>query len=166
MTWSEMPAILSAVIGCGMEKYEEWMRRCVDLARLAASRDEVPVGALVVRDGVVISEAFNLREERQSPSGHAELMAIEEACRKLASWRLVDCVLVTSLEPCVMCAGALIQARIGTLVYGALDPKGGAESVFGLLSSERHHHRVQVVSGVLESECSMVLKDFFKNKRN
>lgn len=141
------------------------MVRCLELARLAGERDEVPVAALIVHEGQVVSEAFNLREERQSPSAHAELLALEEASRKLGSWRLADCILVTTLEPCVMCAGALIQARIGTLVYGASDPKGGAESVFGLLSSNKHNHAVRTVSGILEEDCALLLKDFFKRKR-
>lgn len=148
-----------------MNEFQGWMQRCLELARQAADRDEVPVGAVVVREGRIVSEAFNLREANQSPSAHAELLALEEASRRLGSWRLVDCVLVTTLEPCVMCAGALIQGRIGTLVYGASDPKGGAESVFGLLSSDQHNHQVQVVPGVLEMECSSLLKEFFKRKR-
>lgn len=145
---------------------QHWMARCLDLAHQAASMGEVPVGSIVVHGGQIIAEAHNLRESRQSPTGHAELLALQEASQRLGSWRLVDCVLVTTLEPCVMCAGALIQARIKTLVYGASDPKGGAESVFGLLSNNKHNHHVEVVSGTLETECALVLKDFFKMKRS
>ena len=148
-----------------MEKYQEWMRLCLEQARLAEQKDEVPVGAVVICDGTVVSTTYNLRETRRSPSAHAELIALEAVSQRLGSWRLTDCVLVTTLEPCVMCAGALIQARIKTLIFGAKDLKGGAESVFGLLSSPKHNHQVEVVSGVLEEECSRILKDFFKKKR-
>jgi tRNA(adenine34) deaminase len=148
-----------------MEKYQEWMQLGLEQAQLAKQKDEVPVGAVVICDGQVISVAHNLRETRRSASAHAELLALELACQKLGSWRLTDCTLVTTLEPCVMCAGALIQARIKALVFGAKDLKGGAESVFGLFSHQKHNHRVDVVSGVLEKECSQILKDFFKKKR-
>ncbi len=147
------------------ENHENWMRLALDEARIAAGKDEVPVGALVIKDDRVIARAHNLREALQSPSAHAELLALQEASQRLGSWRLVDCVLVTTLEPCAMCAGALIQARIKTLVYGASDPKGGAESIFGLLSNRKHNHQVEVVGGILESECALVLKEFFKAKR-
>ena len=148
------------------EKHENWIRLALEEARIAGGKDEVPVGALVIKDDQIIARAHNLREALQSPSAHAELLALQEASQRLGSWRLVDCVLVTTLEPCVMCAGALIQARIKTLVYGASDPKGGAESVFGLLSNNKHNHHVEVVSGTLETECALVLKDFFKMKRS
>ncbi|MBY0386449.1 tRNA adenosine(34) deaminase TadA [bacterium] len=148
-----------------MEKYQEWMGLCLEQAHQAEQKDEVPVGAVVVCDGAVVSVAHNLRESRQSPSAHAELLALEAASLKLGSWRLSDCILLTTLEPCVMCAGALIQARIKTLVFGAKDLKGGAESVFGLLSSQKHNHRVEMVSGVLEEQCSQLLKEFFRKKR-
>jgi tRNA(adenine34) deaminase len=145
--------------------HENWMRIALEEAHAAAGKDEVPVGALVIKDGQILARAHNLRESSQSPTGHAEILAIQEACRKLDSWRLIDCLLVTTLEPCAMCAGALIQARLKTVVYGASDPKGGAESVFGLLSHSNHNHQVELVKGVLENECGQVLKDFFKNKR-
>ncbi len=148
------------------KKHENWIRLALEEARIAAGKDDVPVGALVIKDDQIIARAHNLREALQSPSAHAELLALQEASQRLGSWRLVDCVLVTTLEPCVMCAGALIQARIKTLVYGASDPKGGAESVFGLLSNNKHNHHVEVVSGTLETECALVLKDFFKMKRS
>jgi tRNA(adenine34) deaminase len=148
------------------EKYENWVHLALEEARLASGKDEVPVGALVIKDDQIIARTHNLREALQSPSAHAEILALREASQRLGSWRLVDCVLVTTLEPCVMCAGALIQARIKTLVYGASDLKGGAESVFGLLSNNKHNHQVEVVRGVLDTECALVLKDFFKSKRS
>lgn len=147
------------------QKHEDWMRQALVEAKKAAEKDEVPVGALIIKDGEIVAQAHNLREHLQSPSAHAELLALQEASQKLGSWRLVDCVLVTTLEPCAMCAGALIQARIKTVIYGARDPKGGAESVFGLLSHPRHNHQVELLSGVLEEDCSQVLKLFFKAKR-
>lgn len=148
-----------------MENIELWMQHCLHLAANAKKQNEVPVGAAIIKEGLVIAEAHNWKESHHSPSAHAELLAIEGAARHLGRWRLNDCILVTTLEPCVMCAGALIQARIDTLIFGAFDPKGGAESVFGLLSSPKHNHRAHVVSGVLENECSELLKEFFKEKR-
>lgn len=141
------------------------MMRALELAREAALRDEVPVGALIIRDGEVIAEASNHREADQSILGHAELKAIEIASKKLGSWRLIDCTLVSTLEPCVMCAGAIVQARIGRLVYGASDPKGGAQALFKVFDSEALNHKVDVMAGVLEAECSEVLKSFFRAKR-
>ncbi len=147
------------------EKYEKWMRLALEEAALAAGKDEVPVGALVIKNNQIIARAHNLREAQRSPTAHAELLALQVASQRLGSWRLVDCLLVTTLEPCVMCAGALIQARISTVVWGARDPKGGAESVFGLLSNSKHNHRVNVVSGILNDDCSEILKEFFQGKR-
>lgn len=147
------------------KKHENWIRLALEEAHIAAGKDEVPVGALVIKDNQIIARAHNLRESLQSPSAHAELLALQEASQRLGSWRLVDCVLVTTLEPCAMCAGALIQARIKTLVYGASDLKGGAESVFGLLSNRKHNHQVEVVNGILEADCALILKEFFKAKR-
>jgi len=148
-----------------VENYETWMKRALELASEAGARGEVPVGALIVRDGVILAEASNHREADQSVLGHAELKAIEIASRQLASWRLVDCTLVSTLEPCVMCAGAIVQSRIGKLVYGASDPKGGAQALFQVFDSTALNHRVDVVSGVLENECGEVLREFFRAKR-
>jgi tRNA(adenine34) deaminase len=146
--------------------HENWIRQALEEARMAAGKDEVPVGALIIKDDQVIARAHNLRESLQSPTGHAEILALHRASERLGSWRLVDCVLVTTLEPCAMCAGALIQARVKTVIFGALDPKGGAETVFGLLSHSKHNHHVELVGGILEAECSQILKDFFKRKRS
>lgn len=153
-----------------MNTNEQWMTRALELARQAAERAEVPVGALVIApqpDGrlAIIAEAHNRREEQHSVLGHAEVLALKMASEKLQSWRLLNCILVTTLEPCVMCAGAIIQSRIQQLIYGAADPKGGAQSLFGLFDSKAHNHRVNWTSGVLEAECSEVLKTFFKAKR-
>jgi tRNA(adenine34) deaminase len=149
-----------------MEQDSVWMTRALELAREAALQDEVPVGAIIVHNGDIIAEAFNRREAQHSVLGHAELLAIEIASQKLGRWRLLDCTLVSTLEPCVMCAGAIVQARIGRLVYGANDPKGGAQALFKVFDSEALNHRVEVSSGVLEKDCSEVLKTFFRGKRN
>lgn len=153
------------VVVLGMSELDGWMMECLRLAREAALRDEVPIGALVVRDGVVIGSGRNTREELHSVTGHAEIQAIEEASRFLKSWRLTGCTLVTTLEPCVMCAGAIVQARVEKLVFGAHDPKGGGHTLFSILNSEKLNHRVDVVSGVLEKECGEILRTFFKSKR-
>lgn len=150
----------------GMSETTGWMMECLELARGAMLRDEVPIGALVVRDGVVIGRGSNTRELARSVTGHAEIQAIEEASRVLGSWRLTGCTLVTTLEPCVMCAGAIVQARVEKLVYGARDPKGGGHTLFSILDSEKLNHRVEVVSGVLENECGEILRAFFKKKRD
>lgn len=149
-----------------LEQLEKFMAKALELAREAGSVEEVPIGALVVRNGEIVGVGRNNREELQSVLGHAEIRAIEEASRRLGSWRLTDCVLFTTLEPCVMCAGAIVQARVSTLVYGADDPKGGGQTLFSILNSEKLNHRVNVVSGILAEECSELLKAFFKRKRD
>ncbi len=148
-----------------MSEFEGWMKRALELATEAAVRDEVPVGALIFNDDGVVAESSNRREEERSPFGHAEMSVIDQAARKLGRWRLSDCTLVTTLEPCVMCAGTILQARLKTVVYGASDPKGGAESLFGLLTTEKLNHRLNVVSGVYADEGAALLTAFFKAKR-
>ncbi len=148
-----------------LEELEKFMSTCLELAREAELKDEVPIGAVVVRGGEIVGVGRNNREEMQSVLGHAEIQAIEEASRRLGSWRLNECVLFTTLEPCVMCAGAIVQSRISTLVFGADDPKGGGQTLFSILNSEKLNHRVQVVSGILADECSLILKEFFRRKR-
>lgn len=138
------------------------MTQALALAEQAASLGEVPVGAVVVLDGQVVGRGFNRREVDHDPLSHAELLAIAEASRHLQRWRLSDATLYVTLEPCTMCAGALIQARLKRLVFGAMDPKAGAVgSLYDVLKDERHNHRVEVVGGVLEAESSRLLKDFF-----
>lgn len=146
---------------------ERYMRMALKWARKAAERDEVPVGAVVVaKDGTVLSYGFNMRENWQTPLGHAELIAVHRAAKKIGQWRLVDATLYVTLEPCVMCAGALVQARIGRIVYGAKDPKAGAtESLYQICNDPRLNHQIPLTTGVLESECSELLKDFFRRKR-
>lgn len=142
------------------------MEEAVGLARQAAAAGEVPIGALVVHRGLVIGRGMNSREMAQDATGHAELAAIREACHKLGSWRLIDCDLYVTLEPCLMCAGAMIQARISRLFFGAFDPKSGmAGSVFDVFSLPANH-RLEVCGGLLEESCGELLRDFFEAKRN
>ena len=135
-------------------------------ARACAHSDDVPVGAVILdADGDVIATGRNTKERDEDPLGHAEVMAIRAAAAKLGNWRLSDCTLVVTLEPCVMCAGAILAARIPTVVYGAWDEKAGAAgSVFDLLRDRRLNHQVEVISGVLAEECGQLLTEFFREK--
>lgn len=143
-----------------------FMRKAIDEARRAAAEDEVPIGAVVVKDGRVIAAAHNQREQLRDPTAHAEVIAITQAAAALGDWRLEGCTLVVTLEPCPMCAGAIVQARLPRVVYGAADPKAGAvESLYQLLSDGRLNHRAAVVGGVLAEECGRLLTDFFESKR-
>jgi tRNA(adenine34) deaminase len=138
------------------------MTQALQLAQQAGQLGEVPVGAVVVVGGEVVGRGYNRREVDSDPLSHAELKAIAEASAKLKSWRLSDATLYVTLEPCTMCAGALIQARLGRLVFGAMDPKAGAVgSLYNLLEDKRLNHQVEVTRGVLEVECGAILKDFF-----
>lgn len=142
------------------------MRRCLALAEEAAALGEVPVGAVVVHDGVVVGEGFNRREIDGDPLAHAELTAIAQAAKRLGRWRLSGCTLLVTLEPCFMCAGALVNARIERLVYGATDPKAGAVTSLGAVCTDpRLNHRMSVTAGVLDAECGAVLKRFFAELR-
>lgn len=145
---------------------EAMMQRAIQLARAAALRDEVPVGAVLYRGSQVIAEASNNREATNDPAGHAELLAISKAGKTLGTWRLNDCSLAVTLEPCPMCAGAMVNARLGRLVYGTTDPKAGAcQTLYRIPTDRRLNHEVQVISGVLADECAALLRDFFKRRR-
>ena len=142
------------------------MLRAVDLAKEAEKQGDVPVGAVIVRNGEVIAEAFNEKETLKIPSCHAEILAIERAALKLDRWRLIDCDLYVTLEPCLMCAGAIIQARLRSVTYGAKDPKAGAvESVYQVLSDGRLNHRPLITNGLCEEEASEMLSQFFAKRR-
>lgn len=142
------------------------MRLALDLATVAGQIGEIPVGAVVVRDGVVIAARHNERETTQDPTAHAEILALRDAAQAIGQWRLNDCTLVVTLEPCVMCAGALINARIGKLVYGAADLKGGATaSLYNVCADPRLNHEPVVVHGVCEHEAGSLLQEFFSQKR-
>lgn len=147
--------------------YEQWMRRALDDARLAFGTGDVPVAALVIDEhGQVIGTGRNERELRHDPTAHAEVLALREAAATRDDWHLEGCTLVVTLEPCVMCAGAVLAARIPTVVFGAWDEKAGAGgSVYDVLRDRRLNHQVQVFAGVLAEECGEVLLDFFRAKR-
>ena len=143
-----------------------WMGQAVKLARQAREKGEVPVGAILVRDDAMIAEAYNLREQDGSPVAHAEMLTIQAAAKKIGNWRFVDTTLYVTLEPCPMCAGAIVLARIPKVVYAAADPKSGAAgTLYNILQDERLNHRVELVSGVLAEESSALLKSFFQERR-
>ncbi|MFP5110535.1 tRNA adenosine(34) deaminase TadA [Neobacillus sp. C211] len=145
---------------------EYYIKEAIKEAGKAEALAEVPIGAVIVVDGKIISRAHNLRETQQSAVAHAELLAIEEACRGTGSWRLENATLYVTLEPCPMCAGAIMLSRVKRVVYGAADPKGGcAGTLMNLLEDERFNHQSEVISGVLEKECGQILSDFFRKIR-
>src|SRR6476469_10353899 len=141
---------------------EEFMRLAISEAERALEHDDVPIGAVVVRDGEVIGAGRNERELDQDPTAHAEILALREAARTLGSWRVLDSVLYVTLEPCAMCAGAIVLGRVPRVVYGTTDPKAGAAgSVLDVLAEPRFNHRTRVEGGLLAGECAALLHDFF-----
>lgn len=145
---------------------EKGMALAIEEAKKAEVLGEVPIGAVIVHQDDVIATAFNLREKLQTTGSHAEMLAIDKANQALGSWRLEECTLYVTLEPCPMCAGAILQSRIPRVVYGAKDAKAGcAGSLFNLLTDDRFNHQVEVVPGVMEEESSQLLSDFFKALR-
>ncbi|USO00043.1 MAG: nucleoside deaminase [Phycisphaeraceae bacterium] len=147
---------------------EAMMRRALDLARRAAAIGEVPVGAVVyeTESGRILAEAFNLRERDADPSAHAEFLAIREACRVIGDWRLNHCSLAVTLEPCPMCAGLIVNARVGRVIYGANDPKAGAvRTLYTLLEDDRLNHACEVRAGLLAEESAALLRAFFRDLR-
>ena len=147
--------------------YQNLMQQALALANQAATFDDVPVGALVVNDqGEIIGVGENLREKNNDPTAHAEIVAIKNAAQKIGNWRLDDLTMVVTLEPCAMCAGAIVQTRMKRLVFGAFDEKAGAVgSVWDVVRDARALRKIEVISGVLEKECAQVLTNFFKGKR-
>ncbi|RYG72722.1 nucleoside deaminase [Lentibacillus lipolyticus] len=144
-----------------------YMREAIRQANKAKTMNEVPIGAVIVHQDNVIAIGHNVRETSQTTLSHAELIAIKRANQAIGSWRLEDCTLYVTLEPCPMCAGAIVQSRIGRVVYGAADPKAGcAGTLMNLLDDERFNHQATVTSGVLEAECSSLLTDFFRELRD
>ncbi|MFW2335447.1 tRNA adenosine(34) deaminase TadA [Ilumatobacter sp.] len=142
------------------------MAVALDEARAALAHDDVPVGAVVVRDGRIIAARHNERELTRDPTAHAEILALRDASAHIGHWRLDDCTLVVTLEPCAMCAGAMVNSRLGRLVYGATDPKAGAAgSCFDLVDSALLNHRVPRTAGVLADDCGRLLVDFFRARR-
>ena len=150
-----------------LQPHDYWMRLALAQARAAFEKDEVPVGAVVVHQDKVIAEAYNQREMLNDPTAHAEMIAITQAAEALGDWRLADCTLYVTLEPCPMCAGAIVQARLPTVIFGAADPKaGGCQSLYRIPNDERLNHRSIVIGGVLEHECGTILSEFFQMQRD
>lgn len=145
---------------------EKWMKEAIKQAKKAAHKDEVPIGCVIVKDDQIIARAYNKREMKQCSTAHAEILAIEKACKKLGSWRLEDCDLYVTLEPCPMCSGAIIQSRIRNVIFGAYDPKGGCMgSNMNINDVRGFNHYPDIEGGILQDECSRLLKEFFKAKR-
>lgn len=145
---------------------EKCMRIALKEAQNAVILDEVPVGAVIVKDGKILAKGHNLRERSNDPTSHAEINAIRKACKKLNSWRLEGATIYVTVEPCSMCAGTLLQCRIGRIVYGASDPKGGAiESSLELFKAKNINHHPEILGGVLKEECSNLISSYFKSKR-
>ena len=149
-----------------MDNYELYMKEALKEAELAALEDEVPIGCVIVCNDIIIARAHNQRETTNNPLGHAETLAIKKASEIINDWQLVNCELYVTIEPCIMCAGAIIQSRIKKVVYGAPDYKGGAfGSSINVLEAKDINHRPEIVNGVLEKECQEVIKNYFKSKR-
>lgn len=149
-----------------LQPHERWMRSALQLARQAFNEGEVPIGALIVHDDRIIGEGYNQRETLKDPTAHAEMIAITQAAQALESWRLLDCTMYVTLEPCAMCAGAIVLARIPTVIYGTADPKGGAcHSLYQITDDRRLNHRATVLGGVLREDCQTLLQQFFEQQR-
>jgi tRNA(adenine34) deaminase len=150
-----------------MSEHQHFMQTAIELAQEAAAEGEVPVGAVVVKDGVMIGFGYNAPIKQHDPSAHAEIRALRDAAKHLGNYRLNDCTLYVTLEPCAMCAGAIQHARIAHLIYGANDPKTGAcGSVINLMAEDKLNHHTRVTGGILAQECGDLLSHFFKQRRN
>lgn len=149
-----------------MTKDEFYMGKAIEEAKIAAAVGEIPVGAVVIYQKKAIARAYNLRETLPCATAHAELLAIEKACRALGRWRLTGCTLYVTVEPCPMCAGAIINSRLDRVVYGCDDPKGGAvRSLFQIVDNPALNHRVEVTAGIRADECAAIMRDFFRSRR-
>ena len=146
---------------------ERFMWAAIEAAKIAEENGDVPIGAVIVHQNQIVGKAYNQREQLKDPTAHAEIIALTQAAAALQSWRLTGCTMYVTLEPCPMCAGALVLARIDRLVYGCDDPKTGAcKSLYNIVQDERLNHRVEVTSGVLADDCSKLLQDFFQHRRS
>ena len=146
--------------------HEKYIRMALEQAQHAAAQDEVPVGAVIVRNDQVIAAAHNAREQLRDPTAHAEMIAITQAGEACGTWHLTDCIMYVTLDPCLMCAGAILNARLPLLVYGASDPKAGAvNSLYQVLQDERLNHETQIVAGIMAQDCGDILTNFFREKR-
>ena len=150
-----------------MLKKEKFMKEAIKQAKKAYDKEEIPVGAVIVKDGKIIARGYNKKEEKKDTTQHAEIIAIQKASRKIGAWRLQDCEMYVTLEPCEMCTGALIQARLKRVYIGTMDPKTGAcGSVLNLLEDYKFNHKVEVETNIMQKECEKILKDFFKYLRS
>nr|WP_207911039.1 tRNA adenosine(34) deaminase TadA [Paenibacillus albiflavus] len=150
-----------------VENHIMWMKEAIAEARKAEELGEVPIGAVIVKNGEIIGRGHNLRETTMDPTAHAEMVAIKQASEYLNAWRLLDCTLYVTLEPCPMCAGAIVQSRVPLVVFGTTDPKAGcAGTLMNLLQEDRFNHRVEVISDVLQEECGSMLTQFFRKLRS
>ena len=146
---------------------EKFMKEAIKQAKKAYDKEEIPVGAVIVKDGKIIARGYNKKEEKKDTTQHAEIIAIQKASRKIGAWRLQDCEMYVTLEPCAMCTGALIQARLKRVYIGTMDPKTGAcGSVLNLLEDYKFNHKVEVETNIMQKECEKILKDFFKYLRS
>lgn len=149
-----------------MNRDEVFMKEAIKQAKKAEKLREVPIGCVIEREGKIIARGYNRRNTDHTSLAHAEMMAIKKACKRIGDWRLEDCTLYVTLEPCQMCSGAIVQSRIKRVVIGAMNKKAGcAGSIFNLLEEERFNHRAEVIRGVLEEECAKMMSDFFKGLR-
>ncbi|MGB7581405.1 MAG: tRNA adenosine(34) deaminase TadA [Sedimentisphaerales bacterium] len=145
---------------------EQYMRIAIAQAQIAEENGDVPIGAVIIHNNTIIAKAYNQREQLQDPTAHAEIIALTQAAAALENWHLNDCTIYVTLEPCCMCAGALVLARIDRLVYGCDDPKTGAvKSLYNIVQDKRLNHRVEVTNGILTDECGALLTEFFKKRR-
>lgn len=163
-------AALSYLFMCdgfiNMTTQEKYMQFALKEASKSALIDEVPIGCVIVKDGKIIARGHNVRETTNDPLGHSELIAIRKASKKLSNWRLEGCDLYVTIEPCIMCSGAIIQSRIEHVYYGASDSKGGAfGSSINVLTAEKINHHPEIIGGILSEECSQIIKEYFKKKR-
>lgn len=144
-----------------------FMKEALREAQIAFKKEEVPIGAIIVKDGQIIARAHNLKEEKKDPTAHGEILAIQRATKALGTWRLEDCEMYVTVEPCAMCSGAIVNARIKRLIIGAMEPKfGGAGSIFNIVHHPMLNHQVEVIEGIMEEECKKIMQDFFENLRN
>lgn len=144
-----------------------WMLEAIQEAKKAEQIGEVPIGSVIVRNNEIIGRGYNLRETRFDPTAHAEMVAIRDACDRIGAWRLLDCTLYVTLEPCPMCAGAIVQSRVKRVVYGTTDPKAGcAGTLMNLLQEPRFNHETELTSGILQLECASLLTQFFRRLRD
>ncbi|WP_207289697.1 tRNA adenosine(34) deaminase TadA [Senegalia massiliensis] len=142
------------------------MNKALKQAEIAYQKEEVPIGCVIVKDGKIIASAYNMREELNDPTAHAEIIALQDASETLGGWRLTGCTMYVTIEPCAMCAGAIVNSRIDKLIIGSMDKKAGAcGSVLNIVQNDKLNHRVEMITGIMEQECSNIMKNFFKDLR-